>query len=63
MLTLDHPRLVGRQLRELKRFRTYLVDILPGVSAPAVQILHEPDSTCCRGERWRETRTTLTLAV
>ena len=63
MLTLDHAKLVGRQPREMKRFRKYLLEIVPGVPPPALQVLHQPDYSCCHAERWNQTMAEIVLAV
>jgi hypothetical protein len=61
-LTLNHLKLVRRDLREVTRFRTWLLSAQAGAVEHA-DVLHEADGSCCRREHWHVTAATLALAI
>jgi hypothetical protein len=48
---IDHMKLVGRQPREMKRLRRYLLGLQEGEEDP-LEVEHEADDSCCRREAW-----------
>jgi hypothetical protein len=61
-MTFDHLKLVGRQPREVKKFRRYLLGVPKGELQHLV-IEHEHDNACCRREEWPRTLSTITRAL
>jgi hypothetical protein len=62
MFVLDHLKLTKCDPRELKKFRTLVRSMEPGM-AFEVTILHERDNSCCRREAWHLTLGRLTKAI
>jgi len=61
-MQFDHLRLVRRDLREVARYRSFLLGIQRGEVAQA-SIIHEANNSCCRREPWRKTQKRLIAAV
>ena len=62
MITFDHWRLVRRDLRELKKFRDWLMAAQPRIITGVV-VTHLSNRRCCRKEKWRVTARQLTKAI
>ena len=62
MIYFDHLKLVRRELREVKKFRDWLLSAQVG-EVQAVAVLHEHNNCCCRREKWRITARKLTEAI
>jgi hypothetical protein len=62
MLTLDHLKLVRRDVREVKKLRTLLLSMAPGTVWNAI-VLHEANGSCCKKEPWRITASRLIAAI
>jgi hypothetical protein len=62
MLTLDHLKLGRRDVREVSKFRTWLLSAQAGTVEHAV-VEHEEDGSCCRIEPWSVTAVKLAEAI
>jgi hypothetical protein len=61
-MVFDHLKLVRRDVREVAKFRTFLLSVQAGeVMHAAVE--HESDNSCCRREDWRQTERSLIKAM
>lgn len=62
MITFDHPKLVRRQPREMKKFRRWLLGIQSG-DIGEVLVLHDANGDCCRQEPWLTTVAEIAAAL
>jgi hypothetical protein len=58
MITFDHWRLVKRNPRELRKFRSWVLSARPG-EISRVRVAHEANGKCCRKEEWDTTARTI----
>jgi hypothetical protein len=62
MLSFDHMRLVRRDVREVARYRRWLLEAAPGDVTQA-KVVHRSDYRCCKKERWERTAAVLQGAI
>jgi hypothetical protein len=62
VITFDHQLLVNRDLRELARFRSYVLSIGKGEYSEAT-VAQEHNDSCCRKEPWITTAAAIVLAI
>jgi hypothetical protein len=59
MLTFDHLKLVQHDVREVKRFRDYLLRLQGSGTVEEMGVQHENDDSCCQREPWPATQAQL----